>query len=71
MTLSQAINNEAKLAWRSSWHEDCMRRVLFYHGEMFLLEKDFINLPKISPFAPKEDDIMADDWIIATVFRGE
>lgn len=70
MTLTQAINNEAKLAWRSSWHCDCMRRVLFYRGEMFLLEKDFINLPKVSPYVPKEEDIVADDWIIATVFRG-
>ena len=71
MTLTQAINNEAKLAWRSSWHGDCMRRVLFCHGEMFLIEKDIIGNPQISPYSPKEYDILADDWIIATVYRGK
>ena len=68
MTLTQAINEEAKLAWRSSW---CgMRRLLFYHGEMFLIEKDIIGNPQISPYSPTETDILSEDWIIATVFRG-
>ena len=69
MTLTQAINNEAKLAWRSSWHGDCMRRVLFYHGAMFLIEKYIIGNPQVSPYSPTEDDILADDWIIATIYR--
>ena len=70
MTLTQAINNEAKLAWRSSWHSDCMRRVIFYHGEMFLIEKYTIGNPQVSPYSPTEDDILADDWIIATIYQG-
>lgn len=70
MTLTQAINNEAKMAWRSSWI-GCFRQVIFFHGEMFLIEKDIIGNPQISPYSPKEYDILADDWIIATVFRGD
>lgn len=70
MTLTQAINNEATIAWRTSWTGGCMRRVLFYHGEMFLIEKDIIGNPQVSPYSPTEDDILAEDWIIATIYRG-
>ena len=68
MTLTQAINNNAKLAWRSSWGG--IRRVIFYQGEMFLLEKDILGNPQISPYSPTKTDILSEDWIIATVFRG-
>ena len=65
MTLKEAILHGAEMAWRKGWSIPKNMRVILNANRMHLTYEDALRQPHIEPYAPTQEDIVADDWHIA------